>query len=139
MKAAMKAQQKEKLLVIRQILSELKRFEIDNLIKDGINDEQALDVLSKMLKQRVESEQIFTKEGRDDLATKEQAEMEFIKIFMPEPLSEDEVTSLLKEAIDSLGASSIKDMGAVMASLKPKLQGRADLKVVSGKIRDILS
>ncbi|MBB3048120.1 hypothetical protein FHR99_002386 [Litorivivens lipolytica] len=133
MKAAMKARDKERLAAIRLILAEFKRIEVDERIE--VDDARGLAVLDKMVKQRRDSIKQFTEAGRDELAAKEQAEIEVIKTFLPQPLSDDEIDALIDAAISESGADSIKAMGQVMAIVKPQIQGRADVGQVSQRIK----
>ena len=100
--------------------------------RDDLTDEEALAVLTKQVKSRRESIKAYTDAGRDDLAAKEQAEIDVLGPYLPEQLGEDEIRVLVAEAIESTGASSSKDMGRVMGALMPKVKGRADGKLVSG-------
>jgi uncharacterized protein YqeY len=133
MKAAMRAQEKERLATIRLIQAAIKQREVDERIE--LNDEQVLAVLEKMLKQRRDSIDQYTKGNRKDLADKEQAEVEIIQTYMPEPLSDAELAAIIDAAISSTGAESMKDMGKVMGIIKPKVQGRADMGALSGQIK----
>lgn len=136
MKEAMKAREKERLGTIRLIMSEFKRIEVDERIE--LDDARVLAILDKMLKQRRDSVTQYEAAGREDLASVERAEMAVINEFLPEALSDDEIAALIREAVAASGASSVRDMGAVMAILKPKLQGRADVAVVSQKVKAVL-
>ena len=136
MKTAMRAKDKTTLGTIRLILADIKRIEVDERI--DIDDQRVLSVLDKMLKQRRDSIEQYQAAGRDDLAIIEEQEMVVIQSFLPTPLSETEIAELIAAAIADTGASSIKDMGKIMAQLKPQLQGRADIGAVSGKIKDAL-
>ena len=133
MKDAMRAKDKARLGTIRLIQSEFKRIEVDEKIE--INDARALAVLDKMRKQRVDSVTQFKEASRDDLAEKEQRELNVIQTFLPQALSEDELSSLITEAIQEASATSMQDMGKVMGLLKPKVQGRADMGNVSKLIK----
>jgi uncharacterized protein YqeY len=133
MKEAMKAKDKARLSVVRLILADFKRIEVDERIT--LDETRELSVLDKMLKQRRDSISQFEKAGREDLAEQERYEIEVIQHFMPKALTEDEVLSLVQSAITEVGAQSMKDMGKVMAILKPKLQGRTDMGKVSAKIK----
>ncbi|MGX2041503.1 GatB/YqeY domain-containing protein [Methylocaldum sp. MU1018] len=137
MKAAMKSGEKERLGVIRLIMAGIKQREVDERIQ--LDDAQVLAVLDKMAKQRRESIAQFQSAGRDDLVAVEQAELSIIQEYLPQALSEDEVESLIKEALVESGASGIGDMGKVMAVLKPKMQGRADMSAVSSRVKNLLS
>lgn len=136
-KAAMKAHDKERLMVLRLISSEFKRIEVDERIVLDMTRELA--VLDKMQKQRRDSIEQFKAANRNELADKEQFEIEVIQSFKPEALSDKEVHDLVANAIKETGAASVQDMGKVMAILKPQLQGRADMSVVSVKIKALLA
>jgi len=136
-KTAMREKDKARLATLRLITAAIKQKEVDDRIE--LNDEQVVTILEKMLKQRKDSIEQFEKAGRDELAAQEKSEIEIIQIYMPEQLSDEEIEALIKEAIDSTGAESMKDMGKVMGQLKPKLAGRADMGAVSGKIKAFLS
>lgn len=133
MKTAMKAKEKERLAAIRLMLADFKRIEVDERIE--IDDDRALVILDKMLKQRRDSIKQYQDAGRQELADKEQAEIDVIQSFMPAPLTEAELEALIADAVASTGAQSMQDMGKVMAILKPQLQGRADMAAVSKLIK----
>ncbi len=137
MKAAMKSGDKTRLATIRLILAAFKQVEVDERIV--IEDERALQILDKMLKQRRESIRQFADAGRNDLVVIEEAEVVVIQEFMPQALSEAEVDAMVTAAVAESGAESVKDMGKVMSLLKSKMQGRADMAVVSAKIKVALS
>ncbi|MDH5765386.1 MAG: GatB/YqeY domain-containing protein [Gammaproteobacteria bacterium] len=137
MKTSMKSGDKARLQVIRLILSAIKQIEVDERIE--LDDDRIITVLDKMTKQRRESADQYEKAGRDDLLKQEMYEIEILKEFLPAELSDEEIEALIEEAISSTGASSIKDMGKVMGQLKPKVQGRADMGAVSGKIKSRLN
>ena len=137
MKAAMRGGDKRRLGVIRLIMAAVKQREVDERIE--LDDGQLVAVLDKMAKQRRESIEQFKKAGRDDLVEQEEFELEILKAYLPEQLDDAEIDTLVDEAIKNTGASSIKDMGKVMGQLKNKLQGRADMGAVSGKIKARLS
>ncbi|MDX2425523.1 MAG: GatB/YqeY domain-containing protein [Cycloclasticus sp.] len=133
MKLAMKAKEKDRLGVIRLILAAVKQKEVDERIT--LNDEQVLQLLDKMLKQRRDSIEQFDKAGRDDLSAVEQKEMLVIQDYLPQQLTDTEVSQLIDQAVSESGAQGMKDMGKVMAILRPQLQGRADLAAASQKIK----
>ena len=133
MKASMKSGDKTRLGVIRLILSAIKQIEVDERIE--LDDARVLVVLDKMLKQRRESIKIYREAERVDLAEIEEAEVLVIQDFLPQALTEAEIDAMVVKAIAETGATSIKDMGAVMALLKPQMQGRADMAVVSSRIK----
>lgn len=135
-KTAMREKDKARLATLRLITAAIKQKEVDE--RTELNDEQVVAILEKMLKQRKDSIEQFEKAGRNELADQEKSEIEIIQVYMPEQLSDDEIESLIKEAIASTGAESMKDMGKVMGQLKPKLAGKADMGAVSGKIKSLL-
>jgi uncharacterized protein len=137
MKGAMRAGEKERLGTIRLVLAAIKQREVDERIT--LDDNQVLTVLEKMVKQRKESISQFESGGRADLVAKEQAELAVLQTYLPAQLSEAEIDALIAEAIASTGASSIKDMGKVMGTVKAKAQGKADMGVVSARIKQKLS
>ena len=137
MKAAMKGGDKARLGVIRLILAAIKQVEVDERIV--LDNERVILVLDKMLKQRRESIRQFAEAGRDDLVAIEEAEIPVIQDFLPQALTEAEVDVMIKDAVAESGAESVKDMGKVMALLKAKMQGRADMSVVSNKIKAALT
>jgi uncharacterized protein YqeY len=137
MKAAMKARDKERLGTIRLIQSEFKRIEVDERIE--IDDARALAVLDKMVKQRRDSANQYEKAGRDELAAQENFEIGVIQEFLPAQLSEAELIIMVDAAIAARGASGMQAMGSVMAELKPKLQGRADIGAVSQLVKSRLT
>jgi uncharacterized protein len=137
MKAAMKSGDKARLAVIRLILAAMKQVEVDERIT--LDDTRTLQILDKMMKQRRESIRQFADAGRTDLVAIEEAEMQVIGDFMPQALPEAEIDALVSSAVADSGAQSVKEMGKVMALLKDKLQGRADMSVVSAKIKAALS
>lgn len=136
MKEAMKAREKERLGTIRLIMSEFKRIEVDERVE--LDDARVLAILDKMLKQRRDSVTQYEAAAREDLAAIERAEMAVINEFLPEALGDDEIAALIRDAVAASGATSVRDMGAVMAILKPKVQGRADVAVVSQKVKAAL-
>ena len=133
MKTAMKAGEKQRLGVIRLILTAIKQIEVDQRIV--LDDVQVIAVLDKMLKQRRDSIAQYTAAGRTDLADVESAEVVIIQSYMPQALTDAEIDALVEQAIAEVGASTIADMGKVMALLKPKMQGRADMGAVSARIK----
>jgi uncharacterized protein YqeY len=137
MKLAMKAKDKQALKAIRMILGAIKQREIDERIE--LNDGQALSVIQKMVKQRKDSISQFSDAGRIDLVDIEEAELLIINNYMPKQLSKKEVESEVNKAISETGAASMKDMGKLMGVLKSKLDGKADMGVVSQLIKSKLS
>ena len=136
-KVAMRSKDKPRLGVLRLITAAIKQREVDERIE--LNDEQVLAILEKMVKQRRDSIAAFEKAGRDELAQQETFEIGIIQEYLPEQLSEEEITAAIAEAISSTGAESMKDMGKVMGVLKSKLAGRADMGQVSQIIKKQLS
>ncbi len=136
MKDAMRNRDKARLGTIRLALAELKRIEVD---EKSLDDQRALAVLDKMVKQRRDAIEQFQSAGRTDLADQEQLELEVLTEFLPTPLSETEITELVELAISSTGAASMADMGKVMAVIKPQAQGRADMSAISQIIKSRLS
>ena len=137
MKSAMKDKDKQRLTTIRLILSAVKQVEVDERI--DVDDQRLLAILDKMAKQRRESISQYEQAEREDLADIERAELAIISTYLPEALSQQQITELVEQAISSTSASSMKDMGKVMATLKPQLQGRADMSQVSVMIKSKLS
>jgi len=133
MKSAMRAQQKDRLSAIRMILADIKRIEVDERIEP--DDVRILTVLDKIAKQRRDSISQFRGAGRNDLADKEQADLEVVTEFLPQQLSETEIAELIDKAIAQSGAASGADMGKVMAIVKPAAQGRADMAAISKLIK----
>lgn len=132
-KDAMRAKDKPRLGVLRMVQAEFKRIEVDERIE--IDDARVLVVLDKMLKQRKDSAQQFRDADRIDLAEQEESESAIIQEFLPAALSEEEVAAIIDEAIASSGAESARDMGKVMALVKPQVQGRGDMGIVSQLVK----
>jgi len=137
MKDAMRAKNKPLLTIIRMILAEFKRIEVDERIE--LDDTRVLAVLDKMSKQRKDSLTQFIQANRNDLAEIEQQELEVIKTYLPQALSTTEIESILKQAISETNATSMADMGKLMAAIKPLLQGRADMGTVSQLVKQKLA
>ena len=133
----MKAGDKPRLATLRQMSAAIKQIEVDKRIE--LDEPATIAVLDKMLKQRRESIEQYQKAGRDDLIAVEQSELELIQEYMPAALSPEEVDSAIDNAIAESGASSIKDMGKVMGIVKPLLQGKTDMSVVSKTIKQRLN
>ena len=132
MKASMKGGDKARLGVIRLILAAIKQVEVDERIQ--LDNDRTIQVLDKMLKQRRESIRQFADAGRHDLVAIEEAEVLVIQDFLPQALGDEEIDAMVNDAVVESGAASVKDMGKVMGLLKAKMQGRADMSVVSAKI-----
>ena len=137
MKSAMKAKDKQALKAVRMILEAIKQKEIDERIE--LDDVQVMTVIQKMVKQRKDSISQFSDAGRSDLVEIEEEELETINNYMPEQLSDEDVASVVDKAINDSGANSMKDMGKLMGMLKPQLQGKADMSLVSQLIKSRLS
>ena len=137
MKAAMRSGEKERLGLIRMITSAIKQREVDERIT--LDDSQVLSVLEKMIKQRKESLVQFQAGNRQDLVEKEAAEITLLQGYLPSQLSDAEIDALINEAVAATGASSVKDMGKVMAIVKAKAQGRTDMAAVGAKVKARLS
>lgn len=132
-KDAMRAKDKVRLGTIRLALAEVKQREVDT--RTELSDDDVIAILTKMVKQRHDSIAQFQSANRQDLVDQEQAELEVLKEFQPEPLTEQELEALVSEAVSSTGASGMQDMGKVMGWLKPKVQGRADMGKLSAQIK----
>ena len=137
MKTAMKAGDKERLATIRLALAAIKQREVDERIT--LDDAQVLAVLDKMIKQRREAITQFQAGGRADLVAKETAEIGVLQGYLPAQMSDAEIDELIAQSIAASGAASVKDMGKVMALVKAKAQGRADLGAVSARVKQKLS
>ena len=137
MKSAMKARDKNRLKTIRLALSEIKRVEVDT--RNEQTDAQIITILDKMVKQRRESIKQFKIGGRQELAAQEELEIEILNEFLPQALSEEEINSLVHSAIANSQAESVQDMGKVMAVIKPQVIGRADMAIISKKIKSLLT
>lgn len=132
-KSAMRAREQKRLTALRLITAAIKQVEVDKRIE--MDDKSVLAVLDKMVKQRRDSLEQYQKAGRDDLAAQEEFELELISVYLPEALSDEELAALIKQAVEDTGASSIRDMGAVMNQLREQVQGRADMKAVSSAVK----
>ena len=135
-KVSMKARDIERVKVLRNVQSDIKQIEIDRRV--ALDDAEVLDVLQKQLKQRYESLSIFTANDRHDLAQKEQFEIDIINEFMPKQMDNDEIIALVNTEIAKQGATSMRDMGAVMGALKVLTAGRADPAIISKLVKQSL-
>jgi uncharacterized protein YqeY len=135
-KSAMRARDQKRLTALRLITAAIKQIEIDQRVE--MDDQAVLGVLDKMAKQRRESLEQYESAGRDDLANQEKFELDLISAYLPEALSDDEIAALIAQAIAATGASSIRDMGAVMNKIRGEVQGRADMKAVSNIVKSQL-
>ena len=136
-KEAMKAKDKTRLATLRQMTAAIKQVEVDQ--REDLSDTDVIAILTKMCKQRRDSISQFEQAGRQDLADIEIAELAILEEFMPQAMTDDEIAAAIDETIAEAGASSPKDMGAVMNLLRPKLQGRADMGAVSGLVKAALN
>lgn len=137
MKAAMRAGEKERLGVIRMLLAAIKQREIDERVES--TDPVVLATIEKLIKQRRESATQFEAAQRPELAAKELAEISVLEAWMPQPLDPAELAALIDAAIRDTGASTIRDMGAVMNTVRAQAQGRADMAAVSAQVKARLS
>ena len=137
MKAAPRAGDKLRLGVIRMALAAIQRREVDERIE--LDDAGVLQIVEKLVKQGTESARQFAEGGRDDLVKKELAEVELLKTYMPEPLSEAELDVLIDEIIRATGAEGVRDMGKVMSGIREQAQGRADMGVASSRVKSKLT
>ena len=137
LKSAMRQQDKARVGVIRLLNAAIKQREVDERIT--LDDAAIIAVVDKMVKQRRDSLQQYEAAGRGDLADQERFEIELLQAYLPAPLSDDELDSLVREAIAETGATGMKDMGRVMGVVKPKAQGRADMGAVSARVKAMLS
>jgi hypothetical protein len=133
---ALKAGEKDRLSGLRLLSSELQNRRIE--LGRALSDDEAIEVLMRALKQRRESEEQFTKGGRPELAAREAAEAEVIRSFLPEPLSDEELDAMVDAAIAETGATSLREMGAVMGHLMPMVKGRAEGSAVSARVKERL-
>lgn len=136
-KAAMKARDKQRVAALRLVNAEIKRFEVDK--RQTPTDDDVLDLLNRMVKQRNDSLKAYVEAEREDLAEQERYELTVLQDFMPSALSDDEIASLVQDAIKQSGASGMQDMGKVMALLKEPLKGRADMGQVSAQVKKLLT
>ena len=133
MKSAMKAGDKDRLKVVRLMLADIKRVEIDS--RQEVDEAGVLSILEKAVKQRRDSIEQFDKGGREDLSAIEKTELDIIQTYLPEQLGEDELTALVDEIIAATGAESIRDMGKVMGAIKAKAAGKADMGAVGAMVK----
>ena len=133
LKDAMRSRDSNRVTTLRMLLAAIKQREIDEQIT--LSESQLLAVIEKQVKLRRDAVQQFTAGGRPELAAKENSEIEILQAYLPQQLSTDEITSIVVEAINEIAATSIRDMGKVMGLIKPKLQGQADMSVVSAIVK----
>lgn len=137
MKSAMRAREAERLVTIRMLLAAIKQREIDE--RRTLDDPEMWGIVDKLIKQRKDSASQFMAGGRLDLAEKEESEIAFLAVYLPEALSPAEIDTLIGEAVSTVAANGPKDMGRVLAALRPYMQGRADMAVVADKVKARLS
>lgn len=136
-KVAMKARDKARVAALRMVNAEIKRLEVDE--RRSLGDEDVLTILNKMLKQRQDALSQYQDANRQDLADQEAFEIALIREFLPEPLADEALDEIIYNAINESGAESMKDMGKVMALIKPIVTGRADMGAVSQKVKSRLT
>lgn len=136
-KEAMKEKDKASLRALRAIKSEILLFQTSGDHKE-LDEKEAIKILQKMVKQRTDSLAIYQKENREDLAAKEEEEIAVIKTFLPEQMSSEQLTTVIKEIIDQVGAEGMKDMGKVMGQAKAKIGGKADGKSIADTVKSLL-
>jgi uncharacterized protein YqeY len=136
-KVAMKARDKARVAALRMVNAEIKRLEVDE--RRALSDEDVLTILNKMLKQRQDALSQYQDANRQDLADQEAFEIALIREFLPEPLADEALDEIIYNAINESGAESMKDMGKVMALIKPIVTGRADMGAVSQKVKSRLT
>ena len=134
---AMKAKDKDRLTVIRMVKGALDKERIDKKVE--VSDDLLIDVVNKQVKMRNDSITEFEKAGRNDLVEETKNELEILKEYLPEQISQEEATKIIEETITALEATSMKDMGRVIKELNPKLKGRIDMKFVSDTVKDKLN
>ena len=142
LKNALKAGDKQKVSALRLIAAAIKDRDIQNRTAGpdaGVSDQQILETMAKMVKQRQESLTVFEQAGRDELALKERGEIEIIQSFMPKALSEEEMKAAITKAIAATGAASVKDIGKVMGELKARFAGRMDFARAGPMVKGLLS
>ncbi len=136
-KAAMRSKDSGRLVTLRLITAAIKQKEVDERIE--LDDAQVIAIIDKMVRQHKDSIEQYQNAGRTDLVEKEQSELAVVESYLPAQLSGEDVKSLVEKAINTTGASSMKDMGKVMGVLKPELQGRTDMGKVSGIVKSLLA
>ena len=137
MKTAMKAKEQARVATIRFLRSAIKNREIE--IGKQLQDENVLQVIASLVKQHKDSIEQYQKGGRDDLVAKEQASLSILESYLPQQLSEEEIQSLITEAIEAVQATSVKEMGKVMQYIMPRVQGRADGRVINQLVKERLN
>ncbi len=135
-KGAMRAKDSLKLTTLRMFSAAIKQKEIDE--QTTLNDSAVMGIINKMIKQRQDAAKAFTEAKRDELAEKENTEIKLLQVYLPKQMSSDEIAAAIEQAMQQTGANSIKEMGKVMAILKPSLQGKADMGLVSAQVKNKL-
>jgi len=138
-KTAMKEKNKVKLSALRAVKSELLLEQTSSASTGEISQEKELKIVQKLIKQRKDSADIYKKENRNDLYEKEMGEIEFLEAYLPEQMSDEELTDIIKSAIEETGASSMKDMGKVMGIVNKKVAGKAEGKIIAQKVKSLLA
>ncbi len=138
MKAALRAGDKARLGALRMLWAAIRQREVDERAGE-LGDDAVVAVTEKLVKQRREAVEQYAAAGRQELAAREQAELELLRGYLPEPLGEADLAALVDAAIRDTGAASMRDMGKVMAALRPRVQGRADMADVSARVKSRLS
>ncbi|KAB3530759.1 GatB/YqeY domain-containing protein [Alkaliphilus serpentinus] len=136
LKEAMKEKDNLRKNVVTMIRSDIKQVEVDKRVE--LNDEEIIDIITRQVKQRKDALEEFTRGGREDLVAQTQDELKILMTYLPEQLSEEEIAKIVSETVKELNATSIKEMGKVMAALMPKLKGRADGKLVNQFVKEHL-
>lgn len=136
LKSSMKNKDTVKKSVITLIRASIKQYEVDNRVELG--DDEIVDLIAKQLKQTRDSREEFAKAGREDLVSKAEAEIEVLKEYLPQQLSEEELEEIVKSTISEVGATSMKDMGKIMSVIQPKVKGRADGKLINKLVKQNL-
>ncbi len=138
-KLAMKARHTEKLSALRAVKSELLLEQTSSGAAETISEEKGIKIIQKLIKQRKDSAEIYKTENRTDLYEKEISEIEFLEAYLPEQMSDEELTAIIKSAIDETGAGSMKDMGKVMGIVNKKVAGKAEGKIIAQKVKSLLA
>ena len=138
-KQAMLNKEKEKLEALRAIKAAFLIAKTEKGSSDELSSEKEISVIQKLVKQRKDSANLYTENNRPELAEKENKEVEFISVYLPKQMTEEEITNELTSIISELGASSMKDMGKVMGIATKKMAGKADGKIISAKVKELLS
>ena len=133
LKSSMRNKDTVRKSVVTLIRASIKQYEVDNRVELG--DDEIIDIISKQLKQRTDALEEFAKANREDLVKETESEIEVLKEYLPQQLSEEELNEIVKSTISEVGATSMKDMGKIMAAIKPKTKGRADGKLINKLVK----